>query len=210
MIHVLIADDHPVVRRGFRQILSETHDIVVDAEASSGPEVLSLLNSKAFDVLVLDINLGITNGLELLADIRKQWPRLPVIILTISPESHYAIRAVRTGASGFLTKELAPERLIDAVRKVAVGGRYLTPSVAEQLAAHVAQGEPDAPHRLLSNRELQVLQLLGSGKTVSEIARGLNLSVKTISTHRARLLAKMGMKTTAELTHYAVKSGLVQ
>jgi two-component system invasion response regulator UvrY len=209
MIHVLIADDHPVVRRGLRQILSETQDIVVEGEAGSAAEVFEQLRARPHDVLVLDLKLGDTSGLDVMAQLRKEQPRLPVIILTIYPEDQYAIRAVRSGAAGFLTKETAPERLIEAVRRVARGGRYVTAEVAEHLASYIASDEPAVPHHALSNRELQVLEMLAGGQTVGEIARTLHLSVKTVSTHRARLLAKMHMRTNAELTHYAVKNALV-
>jgi DNA-binding NarL/FixJ family response regulator len=209
VIHALIADDHAVVRRGLRQILSETNDISVDAEVGTGAEVLAQIRSRPFDVALLDLNLGNDSGLDLLGQIRREVPKLPVIILTMYPEDQYAVRAIRSGAQGFLTKETAPERLVEAVRTVARGGRYVTPTVAQLLAAHVATDSAEAPHKALSNRELQIFELIASGKTVGEIARSLHLSVKTISTHRARLLAKMSMKTNAELTHYAVKNGLV-
>jgi two-component system invasion response regulator UvrY len=210
MIKVLVADDHAVVRRGIRQILAETPDILVGGEAGTGPEVLRLVHDERWDAVVLDINLQGANGLELLAQIRRDHPELPVLILTVYSEEQYALRAVRAGAAGFLTKESAPENLIDAVRKVACGGRYVTAALAERLATFVAAKHGGAPHERLSNREFEVMKLIASGKAVSEIARELSLSVKTVSTHRTRILAKMDAKTNAELTHYAVKNKLVE
>ncbi len=209
MIAVLIVDDHAVVRRGLVQILSETDDITVGGEAEAASEVMPLVRSREWSVVLLDLNIGAANGLDVLAQIRRERPRLPVIILTVFSEEQYALRALKSGASGFITKQAAPEQLIAAVRHVATGGRWISPQLAERLATHVAGGTPGAPHEALSNRELEVLTLIGSGLTVSQIAARLHLSVKTISTHRARLLAKMGMKTNAELTRYAVTARLV-
>jgi DNA-binding NarL/FixJ family response regulator len=210
MIKVLVADDHAVVRRGLRQILAETSDILVGGEAASGAEVLRLVRAERWDVVVLDINLQGSNGLEILVEIRKERPELPVLILTVYSEDQYALRAVRAGAAGFLNKESAPEKLIDAVRKLAAGGRYVTPALAERLATFVAEKHEGAPHEKLSNREFEILKLIASGKTVGEIARELALSVKTVSTHRTRILGKMNAKTNAELTHYAVRNKLVE
>lgn len=209
MISVLIVDDHAVVRRGLVQILSETDDISVGGEAAAASEVMPLVRSREWSVVLLDLNIGTANGLDVLAQIRRERPRLPVIILTVYSEEQYALRALKGGASGFLTKQAAPEQLIAAVRHVAAGGRWISPQLAERLATHVAGGSVGAPHEALSNRELEVLRLIGSGLTVSQIAARLHLSVKTISTHRTRLLAKMGMRTNAELTHYAVTARLV-
>jgi two-component system invasion response regulator UvrY len=210
MIKVLVADDHAVVRRGIRQILAETPDILVAGEAAIGADVLRMVREERWDVVVLDINLPGANGLEILAEIQRDQPLLPVLILTVYSEEQYAVRAVRAGAAGFLTKESAPEKLIDAVRKVASGGRYVSPELAERLATFVANKHHSAPHEKLSNREFEILKLIASGKTVGEIAKELSLSVKTVSTHRTRILAKMEAKTNAELTHYAVKNGLVE
>jgi len=209
LIKVLVADDHAVVRRGLRQILAETKDIEVAAEAASGPEVLRLVREQRFNAVILDVNLGSANGLELLAEIRRERPDVPVLILTVYSAEQYGVRALRAGAAGFLTKESAPDQLVDALRKVVSGGRYMSIEMAEQLANWVADDRERPPHELLSERELQVLRMLASGKTVSQVAEELSLSVKTISTHRMRLLKKMQMKTNAELTHYAVRNGLV-
>jgi two-component system invasion response regulator UvrY len=210
VIKVLVADDHAVVRRGLRQILSETDDVEVAAEAATGAEVLERIRTQRFNVVVLDLNLGGTNGLELLVDIHRERPELPVLILTVYSEEQYAVRALRAGAAGFLTKESAPDKLLEAVRKIAAGGRWVSVELAERLADWVAHDRNRMPHEALSDREFQVLKMLASGKTVSQVAEELALSVKTISTHRMRILKKMAMKNNAELTHYAVRNGLVE
>ncbi|MGO8995733.1 MAG: response regulator [Polyangiaceae bacterium] len=210
MIKVLVADDHAVVRRGLRQILAETPDILVGGEAATGADVLRLVRDERWDVVILDISLQGANGLEILAEIHRDRPELPVLILTVYSEEQYALRAVRAGAAGFLTKESAPDKLIEAVRKLASGGRFVTAALAERLATFVASKHDGAPHERLSNREFEILKLIASGKTVGEIARELSLSVKTVSTHRTRILGKMEAKTNAELTHYAVKNKLVE
>lgn len=209
MINVLVADDHEVVRRGLRQLLSETGDIVVTAEAASAHDVRRLVRERRFDVIVLDINLPGGNGIELISEIKKERPDARVLILTVYSEEQYAVRSIRAGAAGFLTKESASDRLIEAVRRIAGGGRYVSSELAETLASLLAGESVGQPHERLSDREFEVLKLLASGKTVSQVAQELTLSVKTISTHRTRILKKMGMKTNAELTHYAVRNGLV-
>lgn len=209
MIKVLVADDHAIVRRGLRQILAETPDIMVAGEAATAQEVLRLVREERWNVVVLDISLPGGSGLELLSTIRRERPELPVLILTVYPEEQYAVRAIRAGAAGFLTKESAPEKLIEAVRKVASGGRWVSAELAETLASVLAGESGGAPHERLSDREFEILKMLASGKTVSEVAHELSLSVKTVSTHRTRMLKKMNMRTNAELTHYAVRSGLV-
>jgi DNA-binding NarL/FixJ family response regulator len=209
MIKVLVADDHAVVRRGLRQILAETSDILVGGEASTAAELWQLVERERWDTVILDIEMPGRSGLELLGELKRQHPKLPVLILTVYSEEQYAVRAIRAGASGFLTKESAPNQLVAAVRKVATGGRFITPELAERLASSVA-GDSDAlPHEGLSDREFQVLCMIASGKTVSQIGQELSLSVKTISTHRTRILAKMNMKSNSELTHYAIKNRLV-
>lgn len=209
MIKVLVADDHAVVRRGIRQILAETSDILVAGEAGTAAEVRELLAAQTWNAVVLDVNLPGTSGLELLAELRRDKPGLPVLILTGYPADQYAVRAIKAGAAGFLNKESAPDKLVEAVRKIASGGRYVTPELAEALASMVAGETRGAPHERLTDREFEVMKLLASGKTVSDVARALSLSVKTVSTHRTRLLAKMELKTNAELTSYAVRAGLV-
>jgi DNA-binding NarL/FixJ family response regulator len=209
MIKVLVADDHAIVRRGLRQILAETRDIMVGGEAATAQEALHLVRNERWNAVILDISLPGADGLGLLAEIRRERPELPVLILTVHSEDQYAVRAIKAGAAGFLTKESAPEKLIEAVRKVAGGGRYVSAELAENLASFLAGETAGAPHERLSDREFEIMKMLGSGKTVSEVARELSLSVKTVSTHRTRILKKMGMKTNAELTHYAVRGRLV-
>jgi DNA-binding NarL/FixJ family response regulator len=210
MIKVLIADDHAVVRRGLRQILAETPDILVGGEASSAPEVREKVGAERWDVVLLDVSMPGGNGIELIGELRKQNPSPRVLVLTVHPEDQYAVRAIRAGAAGFLTKECAPEKLIEAVRKVAGGGRYISLELAEALASVVAGDGSSAPHELLSDREFEVFKMLASGKTVSQVAQDLSLSVKTVSTHRTRILQKMAMTTNAELTHYAVRNRIVE
>jgi DNA-binding NarL/FixJ family response regulator len=209
MIKVLVADDHAIVRRGLQQILADTPDIMVAGEAATGAEVLRLVREQRWTAVILDISLPGANGLDLLATIRREKPELPVLILTVYSEEQYAVRAIKAGAAGFLTKESAPERLIEAVRKVAAGGRFVSPELAETLASVLAGQSPGEPHERLSDREFEIFKLLASGRTVSQIAQELALSVKTISTHRTRILKKMNMRTNAELTHYAVRNNLV-
>jgi two-component system, NarL family, invasion response regulator UvrY len=209
VIKVLVADDHEVVRRGLRQILAETGDILVAAEAASASDVMRVVGEQRFDVVVLDISLPGGSGIELIGEIKKVRPDARVLILTVYSEEQYAVRAIKAGAAGFLTKESASDRLIEAVRKIAAGGRYVTAELAETLASLLAGETAGQPHERLSDREFEILKLLASGKTVSQVAQELCLSVKTVSTHRTRILKKMNMKTNAELTHYAVKSGLV-
>jgi DNA-binding NarL/FixJ family response regulator len=210
MIKVLVADDHAVVRRGLRQILAETPDIHVAGEASSVPEVRRLLIDHRWDVVVLDINMPGGGGLELLGEMRRQGIGPRVLVLTVYPEDQYAVRAIRAGAAGFLTKESAPEKLIEAVRKIASGGRHVSPELAETLASLVAGEADGTPHERLSDREFEVFKMLAAGRTVSQVAQDLALSVKTVSTHRTRILKKMEMKTNADLTHYAVRNGVVE
>jgi len=210
MIKVLVADDHAVVRRGIRQILSETPDILVAGEASTIPAVRELLRGQRWDVVVLDLNMPGGGGLELLGELRRDAPGVRALVLTVSQESQYAVRAIKAGAAGFLTKESAPEKLIEAVRKIAAGGRYVSAELAETLASLVAGEAEGAPHERLTDREIEIFKMLATGLTVSQVALQLALSVKTVSTHRTRILKKMHMRTNAELTHYAVKNGLVE
>lgn len=210
MIRVLVADDHTVVRRGVREVLEESEDIRVEGEASNAREVLEHVRKEAWDVVVLDINMPGRSGLELLEDLRGLRPRLPILILTIYSEDQFALRALKSGAAGYLTKEAVPERLVEAVRRVVQGGRYITPSLGERLATMVQSGFEGAPHDLLSEREFRVFRLLSGGRTVTQIAEAMNLSVKTISTYRARALEKLGLRNNAELTQYAIRNGLVE
>jgi len=209
MLKVLIADDHPVVREGLKQIVTETQDMVVAGEANNGQEVLNKIREGDYDVIVLDITMPGRNGMDVLRQLRSERPRLPVLILSIHSEEQYALRALRAGASGYLTKESAPDELVVAIRKVSWGGKYISSSLAEKLAFKLEIGREEAPHETLSDREYQVMCMIASGKTVMEIAQELSLSEKTISTYRSRILEKMKMKNNAELTYYAIKNQLV-
>jgi two-component system, NarL family, invasion response regulator UvrY len=208
-MRVLIADDHAVVRRGLIQLLADEYPALSVGEARDAAEVLQLARAQDWDIIILDISMPGRNGLEVLKELRQAWPKVSVLVLTSHPEEQYALRVLKAGAAGYMTKEGAPEHLIEAVRRVAAGGRYVGPKLAELLAANVGVDAERPPHESLSDREYLVLCLIGSGKTVGEIAAELSLSVKTVSTYRARLLEKMGMKTNAELMIYAIKNGLV-
>jgi two-component system, NarL family, invasion response regulator UvrY len=212
MIKVLIADDHAIVRHGLKQLIAETKDMTVAAEADSGLEALRIIRGGKLDVVLMDISMPGKNGIETLKQIRSERPDLPVVILSMYPEDQYAVRLIKAGAAGYLTKESAPEQLVLALRTVARGKKFITPAVAELLANELGGGKDSAtaPHAALSDREEQIFRLLASGKTVSDVAGQLSLSVKTISTYRARVLEKMGMKNNAELTYYAIKNGLVE
>jgi DNA-binding NarL/FixJ family response regulator len=210
MIQILVADDHAIVRRGFVQIINETNDLRVAAEAANADQVLKQLETVPCDVCVLDISMPGKTGLEILPEIRKLRPNMPVLVLSMHSEEQYAVRALKGGASGYLTKESAPDQLIQAIRQVASGKRYVTPEVAVRLASSIDPSGPKLPHERLSDREYQVLCMIASGKSVGDIAKELFLSVKTVSTHRARILKKMNLKNNAELTKYAFSSKLVE
>ena len=207
---VLIADDHAVVRRGLKEILADEYETLLVGEAQNGEDALRLVREQDWEIVVLDISMPGKNGLEVLKELRQVRPITPVLILTNHAEELYAVRALRAGAAGYMTKESAPEHLIEAVRKVVRGGRYITPGLAELLAQTIGGDVDKLPHESLSDRELQVLLMIASGKTVGQVADMLSLSVPTISTYRARILEKMGMKTNAELTHYAISSNLAR
>ncbi len=210
MIRVLVADDHPIFRKGLTLVLAEDPEIVVAAEAGSGQEALDLLRKGNYDVVVMDLNMPGMTGLEALQYIQTEMPELPVLILSIYPEEQFALRALRSGAAGYVTKTSVPDELVKAVRRVAGGGRYITANVAEQMAeAWRNPASARAPHETLSERECQVMLRLGRGQTVSEIAADLTLSVKTVSTHRAHLLKKMNLETNAQLMRYVLDNKLV-
>lgn len=209
MIKILIADDHAVVLEGLRQIIARHSDMVVAGEAASGPDVLNRIREASYDVALLDLSMPGRSGLEVLGEIKRESPGLRVLILSVHSESLFAVRALKAGAAGYLTKESAPEQLVDAIRKVSSGGKYISPSLAERLAFELESDSEKPPHERLSDREYQVLCMLSQGKTVKEIAEELCLSVPSISTYRARILDKMNMKNNAELAHYAIRSGLV-
>ena len=209
MIQILIADDHSIVRQGLKQILAGIPDMVVSDEAADAKEVLDKIKKKHYDVVVLDIGMPDRSGLDVLKELKSRHPKLPVLILSMYPEEQYAVRALRAGASGYMTKESAPDELVGAIWKVAQGKKYISPSLADTLASSLVVDSEKPLHEALSDREYQVMCMIASGKTVSEIAVKLSLSVKTISTFRTRILEKLGKKNNAELTHYAIAHRLV-
>jgi len=205
----LVVDDHEVVRQGLKTILAEAHTGARLGEAQSAMEVWSYLRQHECDLVILDIHIPGTSGLEILKDLRQTYPNLPVLMLSAHSEDQYAMRVLKAGAAGFLAKSSASQELVQAVRKVLGGGKYISPALAEKLASNLDENRDKSPHELLSDREFQVLRLIASGKTPTEIAEALSLSVKTISTFRTRILAKVGMRNSAELTHYAIENGLL-
>ena len=209
MINILIADDHSIVRAGLKQIISEISDMTVVDEAGNGSEVLDKIRMNDYSVVVLDIAMPGKSGLEALKEIKSERPGLPVLMLSMYPEDQYAIRVLRSGAAGYLTKESAPAELVTAIRTVAGGKKYISPSVAERLVFNLDFEGKKELHELLSDREFQVLRMIASGKAVSDIADELSLSVKTISTYRSRILEKMKLKNSAELTTYAIQNHLI-
>ncbi|HZF23975.1 MAG TPA: response regulator transcription factor [Burkholderiales bacterium] len=209
MLRVLIADDHAITREGLKRILTDHPEAVHVGNAANAAQTLSMVRKNDWDLVLLDISLPDKSGLEVLKSIKKDRPALPVLVLSMYPVDQYALRVLKAGGSGYLTKESAPEQLLAAVRKVSEGGRFITPELAEHMARELAGGTPALPHESLSDREFEVLRLIASGRTPTEIAGHLSLSVKTISTYRTRLLHKMGMRHNAELTHYAISNRLV-
>jgi len=210
MTKVLIVDDHAIVREGLKQILAEIPGMVVAGEATTGEEALETIESQYYDVVVLDISLPDMSGLEILKQIKARHPQLVVLMLTIHPEEQYAVRVLKAGASGYLTKDTAPDELAAAIKKVAEGGRYVSATLAEKLAFDLGPEAKVTPHESLSDREFEVLVMMASGKNVTTISEELHLSKKTISTYRRRILDKMGMETNAELIRYAVENELVE
>jgi len=209
-VRVLLADDHTLFREGLKKILSGASELVVAGEAASGDEVLRKIETEHYDVIVLDIAMPGKNGLDVLKELRSRKPGLPVLILTMYPEEQYAVRVLKAGAAGYLTKESAPGELITAIRRISRGRKYVSPALAEKLASDLGRIEKGPPHEQLSDREYQVMCLLASGKTIKFIADELRLSPPTISTYRARVLDKMSMKSNAEITRYAIENGLVK
>jgi len=209
MIRVLIADDHPIYRQGLLQILMEVPGMFAIDQAGSGEEALSMAWDNEYDLVLLDISMPGRGGLDALKTLKDQLPKLPVLVLSMHPEEQYAIRALRAGASGYLNKECAWDELVNAIKKVLGGGKYVSAALAEKLADNLGSGNADKPlQEILSDREYQVFRMIASGKTVSAIAEELSLSIKTISTHRVRILGKMKLKNNAELIHYAITNKL--
>jgi two-component system, NarL family, invasion response regulator UvrY len=209
MIRILIADDHEVVRRGLKDILAEEFDKLRIGEATQANEILDAVRKQEWDVVLLDINLPGRSGLDVLEELRRLFPRLPVVVLSAFPEADYALRAFKLGAAGYVNKQSASDELLVALRKALAGGKYVTSSLAEKLAANLAGEVSSEPHESLSNRELQVLRMIAGGKTIKEIAAELFLSDKTVGTYRTRLSEKMGLGTNVELTRYALQHRLV-
>lgn len=209
MKKILIADDHAIIREGLKQIIARTVDMEVTGEAANGQEALREVRENDYDMVILDISMPGRSGLDVLAEIKSLKPRLPVLILSMYPEEQYAVRAFRSGASGYLTKGSPPHLLIEALQKVSMGRKYVSPSFAEALADSLDHPGQREPHMELSNREYQVLCLIASGKPVSRIAEELSLSVKTVSTYRTLILRKMKLNNNAELTRYAIQNNLV-
>jgi two-component system invasion response regulator UvrY len=209
MIKILVADDHAVVREGIKHIFSELPDLHIAGEASNGQEVLDNIRKQDYDLLLLDIAMPGRDGLEILKEIKAWKPKLPVLILSMFPEEQYALRAIKSGASGYLTKVSIPNELVKAVRKILRGGNYVSSSFSENLLTELASDRKKPLHETLSDREYQIMRMIASGKTINKISDELSLSVKTVYTYRARILEKMGMNNNMELTHYATKHGLI-
>jgi DNA-binding NarL/FixJ family response regulator len=209
IIKIIIADDHPLFRRGLKHALEETSDIEVIGEASNGDSLLSMIKSDNLDMVLLDISMPGKSGLDLLKQLKSEYSKLPILILSVYPEEQYAVRFIKAGASGYLTKESAAEKLAEAIRKIAAGGKYASTAIIEKLAFDFS--DSDKPlHETLSDREYQVFGMISIGKSLTEIGVDLSLSVKTISTHRTRILEKMKMKKNAELIHYAITRNLLE
>ena len=210
MIRIVVADDHAIVRQGLRQVLAAEGDFEVSGEASSYAEVMQLLRREGCDVLILDVAMPGRNGIETLKQVKQEWPKLPVLILSMYPEDQYAFRALKAGASGYLTKQVAAEQIVAAIRTICRGRRYITPELAEELANSFDQDRDTPPHELLSDREFQTLKLIAVGRTLQQIGDALALSPKTVSVYRARVLAKLKLSSNVELTRYALEKGLLE
>ena len=208
MISIIIADDHAIVREGLKRIVSSADGLALVAEAKDGNEVMQQVRTHAFDVLVLDLSMPGRSGMETIKLVRAERPSVRILVLSMHQEMQYAIRAIKSGASGYLTKESAPEQLVHAIRKIAAGGAYISTEVAEQLALHAMPGRSAMPHERLTPREFEVLRLLANGATVTSIAGKINLSVKTVSSHKANLMQKMALQNQSDLIRYALKHGL--
>ena len=209
MIRILLADDHPVVREGFKQMLADYEDMLVTGEAGTSQEVLNKVHKNDYDVLLLDIFMPGRSGLEIISELKKEYPKMAILVISAYPEEQYSVRALKRGASGYLLKLTAPEELITAIRAVSQGRNYISSSLAERLANMIKGDAQENPHERLSDREFQVMRMIVSGESLKEIAEDLALSDKTVSTYRTRILEKMNMKNNAEIIHYAIEQGLV-
>ncbi len=210
MIRIVIADDHEIVRAGLKQIISDDDDMEVTGESNNGENLIELVKKNDYDVVLLDLKMSGISGIDAIKHIKIIKPDLPIIVLSMHAEDQYAVRTIKAGASGYITKETAGENLITAVRRVVSGGKYISPTLAETLADSIAGGGLELPHEKLTDREFQVMCMIASGKTVTEIGSELFLSVKTISTYRQRILEKMNLKNNSELTHYVIKNNLLE
>ena len=210
MTKILVVDDHAIVRQGLKQILADTPDLVVAGEASTGQEALEKVRTGQWDVVILNISLPDRSGVTVLEQLKTQYPDLPVLMLSMHAEEQYAVRVMKAGAAGYLPKESAPDQLVSAIHKVARGGKYVSPTLMEKFVSDLGTDPKKPRHEILSAREFQVLCMIAGGKSLTEIAEDLGVSVKTISTHRTRMLKKMGLKTNADLIHYAIRTGLVR
>lgn len=210
MIRIVVADDHTIVREGLKQLLAAAGDLQVVGEAQDGFEVMKRVRELDFDLLLLDMSMPGKSGIELIKQVKAEKPKLRILVLSMHEEHQYAVRAIRAGAAGYLTKESASRQLVEAIRKVASGGAFISSAVAEQLALGAMPDAQGAPHESLSDREFQVFRMLAEGKSISDIAQRLNLSVKTVSTHKANILHKMSLATSGDLIRYAIAHRLVE
>jgi DNA-binding NarL/FixJ family response regulator len=210
VIRIVVADDHAIVRQGLRQVLNAEGDFEVTGEAASYGEVMQLLRRDGCDVLILDVAMPGRNGIDTLKQVKQEWPRLPVLVLSMYPEDQYAFRALKAGASGYLTKQAAADQIVAAIRTISRGRRYITPELAEELAKNLDRDVDTPPHELLSDREFQTMKLIAAGRTLQQIGETLALSPKTVSVYRARVMAKLKLSTNAELTRYALERGLLE
>jgi len=210
MIKVLIADDHALIRKGLKQILDDSHDMRVTGEAENGIQAIQMSLHNQYDMILLDISLPDRNGIDVLKQIKTNCPNTPVLMLSMHPEDQYAVRSMKAGAAGYLNKQSAPAQLLTAIRNVASGKKYISTELAEQLANGLSEGYRELTHETLSDREYQTLCLMASGKKLSEMARIMSLSPKTVSVYRSRLLEKMKLKTNAEAIHYAISNHLIE
>jgi len=210
MVRVMIADDHPLIREGLKESLKPETDLMIVAEARDGKEVLDLAEQEQLDVIIMDLSMPVLNGFEVLGKLKSRQRKVPILILSFHADSHYAIRSIRSGASGYITKESPPEELVYAVRKVAGGGKYITPALADKIAVEIIDPEGRPPHDSLSNREYQIMCMIAAGESVKGIAEKLYLSFHTVNTYRNRIFEKLNIKTNIELTHYALKYHLIE
>ncbi len=210
MIRILIADDHPLVRKGLRQVLEEEVDFQIVGEAVDASDLVEKLHASAIDVVVTDLSMPGRNGLDLVADVKRLFPDIPILVLSMHPEDRFAVRALKAGVSGYLTKETPPEIIVSAIRKIHSGRKYITPSLAEKLASEIEAPVGQTPHQALSNREYQIMCALASGKKIKDIADELSISVHTVNTYKSRIMEKMNMKSVTELTLYAIENHLIE